>query len=335
MALDLLPRALPLITTILIVSTENNDRVVDYLFTLAVFNVAAVLLNFGAQYQVSTPSKLLNQKILLQFLVVSASILFVSLSTFEQSKEVVSAILLGAVYAHLNEFRLRREGKVLKFFMATLLLIFPRIISWFTGYEYYFASLCSALLLFILVVMTKKSGEANKNNKVNVFNFAFYTSLVIIIYQQVPSLFSVSQGVDDNERLEQIVIRVIFGLMFIKTTLVVLMIHHEVKIKFSKYAFVALMIFVLAFVAYLNVHIYISYFIYVSVFFLSEMFYASYSAKLHKVYNYKTMFFDAIVLLTLAFIFSISKFNLIQVYTFSSVGLVLFRYGVSYDKKNN
>jgi hypothetical protein len=158
---------------------------------------------------------------------------------------------------------------------------------------------------------------------------------VIILYQQVPSLFSVSQGVDNNERLEQIVVRVIFGLMFIKTTLVVLMINHEVKVRFSKYAFVALMVIVLAFVTYFNVNVYISYAIYVSVFFLSEMFYASYSAKLHKVYNYKTMFFDAIVLLTLAFIFSISKFNLIQIYTFSSVGLVLFRYGVSYDKKNN
>ncbi|KAA1164522.1 hypothetical protein, partial [Pseudoalteromonas fuliginea] len=267
MALDLLPRALPLITTILIVSSESNDRVVDYLFTLAVFNVAAVLLNFGAQYQISTSSKLLNQKIFLQCFVISASIIFVILSAYEQSKEVVAAIVLGAIYAHLNEFRLRREGKILKFFVATLLLITPRVVSWFTGYDYYFASLCSALLLLILVVTIKEPNESNKNSKVNIFNFAFYTSLVIVIYQQVPSLFSVSQGVDDNERLEQIVIRVLFGLMFIKTTLVVLMIHHEIKIKFSKYAFVVLMIFILVFVSYLNVNLYIKYFIYIFVFF--------------------------------------------------------------------
>ncbi|MBQ4812065.1 hypothetical protein J8M20_11980 [Pseudoalteromonas luteoviolacea] len=321
---DLIPRVIPLLTTIFIVSLDTESRVVDYLFTLAIFNIAAVILNFGAQYQESTSHELLKQKLIIQF----SFVLLVYLSQFlievKQFEEIFYALILGCVYAHVNEFRLRREGKVYKYFLAALLLVVPRAVCMFFSVDYYISSIISAVLLalFILVGLDK---VGNKAESQSVFNFAFLTSVIIIIYQQIPSLFSITQGVDENERIEQIVVRILFGLMFLKTTLVVMIIRYNFKIYFNRLAFSCFLLsFILAtefFVSYT----YLKYFLYVIIFFSSELIYAYFSAEMHKNYNYKSMSVDAFFLMSLAFLFSYFEFNLIQIYTFSSVGLVIFR----------
>lgn len=321
---DLIPRVIPLLTTVLIVSLDTEPRVVDYLFTLAIFNISAVILNFGAQYQESTSHNLLKQKLIIQF----SFVLFIFLSQFlieiKQFEEIFYALILGCIYAHINEFRLRREGKVYKYFFAALLLVAPRAVCMAFSIDYYISSIVSAVLLALFIAFgLDKVG--NKTQSQSVFNFAFLTSVIIIIYQQIPSLFSVTQGVDENERIEQIVVRILFGLMFLKTTLVVMIIRYNFKLYFNSLVFSCFLLSAIFATEFFVSHAYLKYLLYICIFFSSELIYAYFSAEMHKNYDYKSMSIDAFCLMFLAFLFSYLEFNLIQIYTFSSVGLVIFR----------
>lgn len=324
---DLIPRILPLITTVFIVSFDTNQRVVDYLFTLGVFNISTVVLNFGIQYQNSTTSSQFKQMLVIQLSLIFLFYCSHYIFDIEQFEEIFTALVLGGVYAHINEFRLRREGKVVIYFLATIFIVVPRALCMFYQFDYYLGSILSSLLLIaLLLVFNTNDNHTVCDNGSSVLNFAFLTSILIIIYQQVPSLLSVMEGVDNNERVEQIVIRILFGLMFLKTTLIVLIIKYEFKFQVNKYVFLFFSSSILFVNELLVSFIYAKYLLYVIVFFCSELIYAYCSANFHKNYNYKSMSFDACILMILSISLSLFEFNLIQIYTFSSLGLVLFRY---------
>ncbi|MEM5481099.1 hypothetical protein WNY97_14810 [Pseudoalteromonas fuliginea] len=331
---DILSRILPILVTSLIILFETDELTHDYIILISIFNISVIIMNFGGQFY-STRSvnftSLINKVHF--FLVLVCVLIYLYLPLFEI---YTSSIILGVAYSRVNEFYLRRNLQVKVLIFYSLIISMPRFFCFKFGFDYGITTIFSATGIYIssLFISTKKDIFDLENKKTNeetvrsIFNFAFFTAVLYVLYQQLPALLHSFFDLSESARLEQIISRVIFALTFIKSTLVIYFINKDVKTNVNG-RLIGALLFVLLSVA----HLFLGYkfdviyaIILVSVFFVSELCFSFVSARKHKKYNYKSFFIDNLFLLVSALALSILNFSLIEVYVFSSVLLLIFRF---------
>lgn len=328
-------RALPLIATSSLIFLESSERVVDFVLMLFAFNVSSIVFNFGAQFYKSYDEAFVKAKDTLHL--VSAFFCVAGLF-FEDYRLLLSSVLLGLVYARVNEFYYRRLGYYWPLYLFTVILVIPRLIAFLYQVEYWVAALCSAFMLFgVSQLIHKRSGLLSKEAKgsrgqehcVSIVNYAFLTSLVYVLYQQLPSLVAITEDVSVDGRIEQVISRCIFAFIFIKSSIVVILMRKEEALLSRKYLRVVSILLVILAIStvYASVGGFGGFFILLPLllFVGCEIAFSFVSAKRHREYDYKSFLIDNMVLLLSSLVFLFFNFELLSVFALSSFVLFFLR----------
>lgn len=343
---DLAVRSLSLLVTTAIILFDSEDRAKDYIIIISTFNISIIFFNFGGQFYASRSSSFLRKLNLIHsfFFILSFSMYFVA----SDLQNALSAICLGICYAKVNEFNLRRNNRYLEIFLFSLMINIPRVFSFFYDIDYCSSTLVTSLLFFIYFIIKYRknsiyemdiailpnSEDAGKINKI--FNYAFFTSIVYVIYQQLPSMVAVAD-LSNTGRYEQVLSRVIFAFLFVKSSFVMTLIRSKRTIKLNWNFLFSLYSLVFVTLLFLDVYSIISYFIFsllsTIVFISSEFIFSFVSAKRHREYSYKDFFLDNMILLSSSIICVFFDTRLIVTYMISSVTLLLVRSRYEFNKE--
>jgi hypothetical protein len=324
---DVVIRSFSLIVTILIISIDNNSRVKEFLLCISIFNIAVVFFNFGGQFYKGFS---LNYKKKWDHVHLYIISIITCLYYFDIFNEIIfSSILLGLMYSRINEFELRRNKKFKTLSVITLIIVMPRIVGFYLEINYSVSVYFSVLLLLFLI-FNQKISPVDENDAKSIINYAFGASVLYAMYQNIPAMISADLGVSESERFEQILAKLIFAFMFLKSSFVVSFIGKNLKYysfvrKIGWYVLVLDMVMLILFEYKIIGRVFL-YAVLVGSFIFSELYFGMLSSLRHSVFDYKEFFYDNLILLSVGIIFVLSGGGLFASFVVSSIILLIVRY---------
>lgn len=343
-AKDLSVRVLSLLVTTAIILFDSESRVKEYIIIVSVFNIAVVLFNFGGQFYLKRSEVFVRKINRIHIFAFLSSLLLYFLPL--DFKSVFSAICLGICYSKLNEFSLRRQDKYKKIFLFSIAINFPRILSYIFNFDYSIATLTTGILFFVFFIINgnkeatsisevKLYPEAMKKEKTNsILNYAFLTSIVYVVYQQLPSIMATSD-LSEAGRYDQILSRLIFAFLFLKSSFVMMLIKSKKTPKLNWLGLVLAYFSIISVIVlldnYKNIDNSVLSIIAVLIFMSSEVIFSFISARRHREYSYKEFLIDNLVLLSSSIVCMLMDVRLLLTYMISSVALLLLRSRHEFD----
>lgn len=336
---DFSVRVVTVLVTVFLILFGENEFVVDYIYLLTIFNVASVVLNLGGQFYISDGDKYLKKINAIHLSVLLLGWLVWHLELVDLL--AFSSVLLGLMLARCNEFRLRRLSKLYKLLWINITIAMPRLLCHFLEIELYWSNLISAVILVFSSNFSNSSDLSNANvseggTASNVFNYAWLTSVFYILYQNIPAYIAVMEGISESQRYEQVLMRMIFVFMFVKSSLVVVLMKRESDVMkgLEKFRWVLSLSALLILAVGEDILGVMYYGLGMVVFILAELVFSPVSSRKHRDYRYASFMLDVILLLAISSVFVYMQYPLIIAYMGASVVLLLFRYEWVHDKKN-
>lgn len=313
-------RILPLLVTVLVVISDTDERVKEYVTLISFFNISVIVFNFGRQFYASIdPAVRKSQDRIHLFSIV----LLLSFMVLFKAQIIFCAVAMGIVYSRLNEFRLRRNGHFSLLFISALIVALPRLLAFFLDWDYLVVTAVSSFLLVILVSTGRDEYVAG--DKVDsLLNYAFLTSVLYVLYQQIPGYIAILDDVSAQGRAEQVLGRLVFAFMFLKSSLVVFLIKHRVEYKQMTVVELFGIVFCCGLMFFLESGLK-QIVIACGVFVWCELRFSVISAGRHEGYNYKSFLVDNSILFGCAISLAFLGNGLMLVFSVSSACLLLAR----------